>query len=64
MLVGLAFALAEFLLFGALIRRAFARGERGRGTDILDMVRKGQLIVFPLAGFVAGSILAGSNGVS
>jgi hypothetical protein len=63
-LVGLAFAAAEYVLFGALIRRAASRGEAGRGPRVLDVVRKAQLIVFPLAGFLIGTWLESNSGVS
>jgi hypothetical protein len=63
-LVGLAFAVAEYFLFGALIGRAVRRGEEGRGPRILDLVRKVQLVAFPLAGLIVGSLLAGDSGVS
>ncbi|MDH3196281.1 MAG: hypothetical protein OEL78_08215 [Hyphomicrobiales bacterium] len=56
-LVGLAFAIAEFFMFGVLITRAAERGETGRGADILDMIRKAQIVIFPAAGWIAGSLL-------
>jgi hypothetical protein len=62
-LVGLGFAVVEYFLFGAVIRRAGTRGEIGQGPRILDLVRKGQLIVFPVIGFFVGPILANSLGV-
>jgi hypothetical protein len=61
--VGLAFAIAEYVLFGALIRRAATRSETGRGTYALDLVRKAQLIAFPVIGFFLGQIVAGRTGV-
>ena len=63
-LVGLAFAVVEYFLFGALIARSARRGENGQGPRILDLVRKVQLVVFPLAGLFIGSMLAGDPGVS
>jgi hypothetical protein len=57
-LVGLAFAAVEYFLFGALIERARARGEVGRGPRVLDFVRKAQLVVFPVVGFLVGPMLA------
>jgi hypothetical protein len=62
-LVGLAFAVVEYFIFGALIRRAGGRGEDQRGPRILDLVRKAQLVLFPLAGLIIGSLLAGDAGV-
>ena len=59
--VGLAFAAAEFLLFGMLIRRAGERGEGGRGPRILDLVRKVQVILFPVIGLIVGSMLEPSG---
>jgi hypothetical protein len=56
-LVGLAFAIAEFFMFGVLITRATERGETGRGANILDMIRKAQIVIFPAAGWIAGSLL-------
>ena len=63
-LVGLAFAVAEYFWFGVLIDRAARRGEAGAGPRVLDLVRKGQLIVYPLVGFFVGPILAGVSGAS
>ncbi len=63
-LVGLAFAVVEYFVFGAVIERASRRGEAGQGPRILDLVRKGQLIAFPLIGFLVGPILAKSLGAS
>jgi hypothetical protein len=62
-LVGLAFAVAEYWVFGVLIDRAGQRGERGGGPRAIDLARKAQLILFPLIGILVGSILAGENGV-
>jgi hypothetical protein len=62
-LVGLAFAVVEYLLFGVLIRRAAMRGDEGPGPRILDIVRKGQLIAFPLIGYLVGPVVVGSSGV-
>ena len=62
-LVGLTFAVAEYFLFGVLIERAARRNEAGRGPRILDLVRKTQLLLFPVAGFVVGSLLD-TSGVS
>jgi hypothetical protein len=63
-LVGLAFAVAEYFLFGALIERAARRGEEGRGPRILDLVRKAQLVLFPVIGLIVGAMLAKNSGVS
>ena len=60
-LVGLAFAAVEYLLFGMLIERAARRGEAGRGPRMLDLVRKTQLVLFPVAGYVVGSLLQTSG---
>ena len=62
-LVGLAFALVEYVMFGALIRRAADRGEAGQGPRILDAVRKVQLIAFPLIGYFFGPVIVGQSGV-
>jgi hypothetical protein len=62
-LVGLAFGLVEYFLFGVLIERAERRGEGSKGPHLLDLVRKAQLILFPLIGLVFGAILAGDDGV-
>jgi hypothetical protein len=56
-LVGLAFAAVEYLIFGSLIERALRRNEKGPGPAILDLVRKAQLILFPIIGYVAGWML-------
>ena len=62
-LVGLAFAVAEYVMFGALIGRAARRGEEGAGTRALDTGRKVQLILFPVVGWFIGRYLAGNSGV-
>jgi hypothetical protein len=62
-LVGLAFAVIEYWMFGALIERAARRGEKGQGPVMLDLVRKTQLVLFPLVGLVVGWLLAGEVGV-
>jgi hypothetical protein len=63
-LVGLAFAGIEYFLFGALIAGALRRGTEGAGPAILDLVRKAQIILFPIIGYFAGSLIAGPNGAS
>ena len=63
-LVGLVFAVAKYFLFRALIARAARRGEEGQGPRILDLVRKGQLVLFPVIGLVVGAMLAQNSGVS
>ena len=63
-LVGLAFAVAEYFLFGALIARAARRGEEGQGPKILDLVRKAQLVLVPVIGLIVGAMLAKNSGVS
>ncbi len=55
-LIGLAFAIAEYFMFGIIIRRASERGEAGSGTNILDMIRKAQIVIFPAAGWIVGSL--------
>ncbi len=55
-LVGLAFAVAEFFMFGIIVRRSAERGETGRGANILDLIRKTQIVIFPVAGWIAGSV--------
>jgi hypothetical protein len=62
-LVGLAFAVAEYFLFGALIARAARQGEEGQGPRILDLVRKAQLVLFPVIGLIVGAMLAKNSGV-
>ena len=61
--IGLAFAVADYLLFGALIERAARRGEEGQGPRILDLVRKAQLVLFPVIGLIVGAMLAKNSGV-
>ncbi len=63
-LVGLAFAAVEYVLFGALLARTLRRGAKGAGPAILDLVRKAQIILFPIAGYFVGSLFAGQNGGS
>lgn len=62
-LVGLAFGVVEYFVFGALIARAERHGKGAKGPQLLDLVRKAQLILFPLMGLVVGAILAGDEGV-
>jgi hypothetical protein len=63
-LVGLAFAVVEYFIFGGLIERALRREEKGPGPAILDLVRKAQLVLFPIIGYFAGRILFGDSGTS
>jgi hypothetical protein len=56
-LVGLAFAVVEYFLFGALIQRVELTGGSPDSKRVLDIVRKVQLVLFPVAGFIAGSML-------
>ena len=56
-LVGLGFALVEYFLFGALIRRVELTGGSPDSKRVLDIVRKVQLILFPAAGLIAGWML-------
>ena len=62
-LVGLAFAVAEYFWFGVIISRAFRSGREGPGPRVLDYVRKGQLVLFPVVGWFVGPIVARSLGV-
>ena len=55
-LVGLAFAVAEYFMFGIVIRRSAERGDTGSGANILDTIRKAQIVVFPAAGWIVGSL--------
>ena len=55
-LVGLAFAVAEYFMFGIVIRRSAERGDTGSGANILDTIRKAQIVVFPIAGWIVGSL--------
>ena len=56
-LVGLAFGVAEYFLFGALIQRVDLTGGSSDSKRVLDIVRKVQLVLFPVAGFIAGWLL-------
>lgn len=56
-LVGLAFAVAEYFLFGILVRGSAERGETSRGPNILDRIGKAQIVIFPVAGGIAGSLI-------
>ena len=62
--VGLAFAVVEYAMFGALMRRVEMTGGSPDSKRILDWVRKGQLIVFPAAGFLVGLWLGNGFGAS
>ena len=61
-LVGLAFAAIEYVMFGVLIARAAERGETGSGPKALDLVRKIQLVLFPLVGYFVGPYVAEAFG--
>ena len=61
-LVGLAFAVVEYFVFGGLIARALQRADKGPGPAIFDLVRKAQLVLFPIIGYFAGRILIGDGG--
>jgi hypothetical protein len=61
-LVGLAFAVAEYLFFGMLIDRARRERREGAGPRVFDLVRKAQLLLFPVAGLIVGALL-GNYGV-
>ena len=61
-LVGLAFAVVEYFVFGVLITKTVDRGEQGSGPQILDWIRKGQLVLFPVIGWFAGPFLAQAMG--
>ena len=63
-LVGLAFAVVEYFMFGVIINRATARGERGGGPRLLDTVRKAQIVAFPVIGWFVGPIFAHAMGGS
>ena len=63
-LVGLAFAVVEYFVFGGLIERALRRGEKGPGPAIFDLIRKAQLVLFPIIGYFAGRILFSDSGAS
>jgi hypothetical protein len=63
-LVGLAFAVVEYVVFGRLIEREARRDNKGQGPKILDLVRKAQLILFPVIGYFAGSLLLDRAGAS
>ena len=56
-LVGLAFALVEYPLLGALIQRVELTGGSPDSKRILDIVRKVQLVLFPAAGLIGGWML-------
>jgi hypothetical protein len=57
-LVGLAFAVVEYVLFGALIARAERERTKGPVPRVLDLVRKAQLVIYPLLGWFVGPFLA------
>jgi uncharacterized membrane protein len=56
-LVGLAFALVEYVLFGTLIQRVELTGGSRDSKRVLDIVRKVQLVLFPVAGLIVGWML-------
>jgi hypothetical protein len=61
-LLGLAFAVVEYFIFGALLTRSLKDGTKGPGPAILDLVRKAQIVLFPIIGYVVGSLLSTENG--
>ena len=61
-LVGLAFALVEYVFFGKLMQRVEMTGGSPDSKRTLDWVRKGQLVFFPAVGFVAGRWVGGYLG--
>ena len=61
-IMGGAFAIIEYMMFGMLIARAAERGETGSGPKALDLVRKIQLVLFPLVGYFAGPYIAEAFG--
>ncbi len=61
-LVGLAFALIEYVFFGKLMERVEMTGGSADSRRILDWVRKGQLVLFPVVGFFAGRWVGGYVG--
>ena len=63
-LVGLAFALVEYVFFGKLMERVEMTGGSADSRRILDWVRKSQLVIFPGAGFLIGRWVGTSLGVS
>ncbi|MBZ8132275.1 hypothetical protein [Afifella sp. IM 167] len=60
--VGLAFAIADYVLFGVIVDRARQRGERSSGMGALDFARKLQLVLFPIVGWFVGPLLYSSFG--
>jgi hypothetical protein len=63
-LVGLAFAVVEYFVFGGLIERALRRGEKGSGPAIFDLIRKAQIVPSPVIGYFAGRILFSDSGAT
>jgi hypothetical protein len=63
-LVGLAFAVVEYFVFGGLIERALRRGETGPGPAIFDLIRKAQIVLFPIIGYFVGRILFNDSGAT
>jgi hypothetical protein len=61
-IVGGAFAIVEYVMFGVLIARAHERGETGPGPAALDWVRKIQLVLFPVVGYFVGPYLVEAFG--
>ncbi len=61
-LVGLAFAVVEYFIFGMVIARGARRGEAGKGPQALNFVRKAQIIAFPLIGWFIGPVFADAMG--
>jgi hypothetical protein len=62
-LVGLAFAVVEYFLFGALMQRVEQTGGSPDTRRVLDWVRKGQLVFFPAVGFLVGPWVGNLLGV-
>ncbi|WP_026380111.1 hypothetical protein [Afifella pfennigii] len=62
--VGLAFSIADYILFGVVMDRARRRGEGGSGMAALDFARKLQLVLFPVVGWFVAPLLVRSFGGS
>ncbi|MBK1623691.1 hypothetical protein [Afifella marina] len=57
LVVGLVFAIADYMLFGMVLERAKRRGESGSGVAAIDLARKAQLVLFPILGWFLGPLL-------
>ena len=63
-LVGLTFAIVEYIMLGKLMQRVAMTGGSPDTNRVLDWLRKSQLVIFPAVGFFVGPWIGNLFGVS